>query len=223
MSGQGKNGPRIVAENRYRSTPATKPTAPKAKKKRKKKPVRKAPRGPIGYVVALFRLFTRLIWGIIWRGTVIVSLIIGAAVVYQSSQLPEVETLVDGRARGSVTMIDRYGQPFAWRGDQFAGKITADTVSPHLKNAVIATEDKRFYWHIGVSPRGIAGAIRNNLQSGNSAFSGSGGSTITQQTAKLLCQGKPFDPTAWETEAAYEADCRRTTLWRKATEAIYAV
>ena len=42
--------------------------------------------------------------------------------------------------------------------------------------------------------RGIAGAVRINLSEGRSALSGHGGSTLTQQTAKLLCLGVPYDP-----------------------------
>jgi membrane peptidoglycan carboxypeptidase len=130
---------------------------------------------------------------------------------------------VDGRARGSVTLLDRYGETFAWRGDQFGGMITADSVSPHLVNAVVATEDRRFWWHPGVDPQGVASAIRINLAEGRGPLSGNGGSTITQQTAKLLCLGHPFDPGEWKDEAAYEADCRRTTLRRKVEEAVYAL
>ena len=52
-------------------------------------------------------------------------------------------------------LLDRQGEVFAWRGDQFGGVVTAETVSPNLRNAVVATEDKRFYWHLGVSPRGV--------------------------------------------------------------------
>jgi penicillin-binding protein 1A len=33
-----------------------------------------------------------------------------------------------------------------------------------------------------------------------------------------MCLGVPYDPEIWETEAAYEQDCRRTTLWRKIQE-----
>ncbi len=148
-------------------------------------------------------------------------LALAVGVVYTS--LPDVDALLDGRARGSVTLLDRDGKVFAWRGDQFGGVITADTVSPHLKNAVIATEDKRFYRHFGVSPRGIASAVRINLSEGRGPLSGHGGSTITQQTAKLLCLGVPYEPSEWESEAAYEADCRQGSLWRKAKEAVYAI
>ena len=66
--------------------------------------------------------------------------------------------------------------------------------------AIIATEDKRFYSHFGVSPRGVAGAIRINLSEGRSPLSGHGGSTLTQQVAKLLCLGVPYDPDGGMTE-----------------------
>ncbi|MCV6593821.1 MAG: transglycosylase domain-containing protein, partial [Silicimonas sp.] len=171
----------------------------------------------------LFRWIWRLIWGVTWRVGTVVAMLIALAVGVVYTSLPDVDALLDGRARGSVTMLDRNGKVFAWRGDQFGGVITADTVSPHLKNAVIATEDKRFYRHFGVSPRGVASAVRINLSEGRGPLSGHGGSTITQQTAKLLCLGVPYDPAEWESEAAYEADCRQGSLWRKGKEAIYAL
>jgi len=101
--------------------------------------------------------------------------------------------------------------------------VTADTVSPHLKNAVIATEDRRFYLHPGIDPIGIASAIRINLREGRGPLSGNGGSTITQQTAKLLCFGQEYDASEWESEAAYVAYCRQSSLLRKGREALYAL
>lgn len=98
-----------------------------------------------------------------------------------------------------------------------------ETVSPHLRNAVVATEDKRFYSHWGISPRGIASAVRINLSEGRGPLSGHGGSTITQQVAKLLCLGNAFDPDAGMTEAEYEADCRAGSVWRKVKEVPYAL
>jgi penicillin-binding protein 1A len=151
-----------------------------------------------------------------------VGMLLLLATAYFYTTMPPLSELLDARARGSVTMLDKDGNVFAWRGETFGGIITAQTVSPHLKNAIIATEDRRFYWHLGVSPRGIAGAIRSNMQSGRGAFAGAGGSTITQQVAKLLCLGVPFDAAKWNSEAAYEADCRRGTVWRKIQELPYA-
>ncbi|HCQ64127.1 MAG TPA: glycosyl transferase, partial [Rhodobacteraceae bacterium] len=156
-------------------------------------------------------------------GAVIVGLLVAGAVFYYASSMPPITAMVDGRAKGSVTLLDRYGDTFAWRGQQYAGLVTAETVSDDLKNAVIATEDKRFYRHFGVSPRGVAGAVRINLSEGRSALSGHGGSTLTQQTAKLLCLGVPYDPDSGMSEAEYEGDCRRGSLLRKAKEAIYAL
>ncbi|PWK61392.1 membrane peptidoglycan carboxypeptidase [Roseicyclus mahoneyensis] len=150
-------------------------------------------------------------------------LLLGAATAYYYAQLPDLAAAVDARSRGSVTMLDRSGNVFAWRGDQFGGVIDPSTVSPHLVNAIVATEDRRFYRHFGVSPRGIASAIRINLSEGRGPLSGHGGSTITQQVAKLMCLGVPYVSSDWESEGAYEQDCRRTTLWRKIQEIPFAL
>ncbi len=175
------------------------------------------------FVRGVVRLVWRIVWGVTWRLGAVVAGILGLATFYYHSTLPPLEDLLDGRARGSVTMMDVDGQVFAWRGESFGGTITADTVSPALRNAIIAVEDRRFYKHFGVSPRGIAGAIRSNMAAGRGAFSGAGGSTITQQVAKLLCLGLPYVPADWASEAAYEAECRRGTVWRKLQEVPYAL
>ncbi len=173
--------------------------------------------------LAPLRWLLRLTWRLTWRIGAVTAIIVALAVGYYYTTLPPLEKLVDGRAHGSVTLLDRDGRVFAWRGEQFGGMITADSVSPHLKNAIIATEDKRFYRHLGISPRGIAGAIRINLREGRGPLSGNGGSTISQQTAKLLCMGRPYDPEKWKSEAEYERDCRQGSLWRKVKEAVYAL
>ncbi|MBM2575821.1 PBP1A family penicillin-binding protein [Jannaschia sp. Os4] len=193
----------------------------KPKPKGRAKP---APKRGLGYWLAWpLRLLVRIGWAVGWRLAVLGAMIVAGAVLYQYARLPDMASLSDGRARGSVTLVDRNGEIFAWRGDQFGGLVTTDSVSPHLVNAVVAAEDKRFYRHLGLSPRGIAGAIRSNIRSGRGAFSGAGGSTITQQVAKLLCLGNDWDPSTGVTEAAFEADCRRGTIWRKVKEVPYAL
>ncbi|MEM9971588.1 MAG: transglycosylase domain-containing protein, partial [Pseudomonadota bacterium] len=218
MSRSGKGRPPLVAEKRY-SEPAA---AAKPKKTARKAPARKR-RVSSNPITWLARLMTRLIWGIGWRMAVIAMVLIGGAVLFYAATLPPVTALLDGRAKGSVTLLDRNGAVFAWRGEQFGGQITSGTVSPFLKDAILATEDKRFYWHPGVDPIGIASAIRINLREGRGPLSGHGGSTITQQSAKLLCLGNAYDPSSGMSEAEYEADCRRTTLARKVKEAVYAM
>ncbi|WP_282058006.1 transglycosylase domain-containing protein [Lentibacter algarum] len=220
MSNTGRKKPPLVAERRY---PKKTVAAPKKRAASKRSPT-KPKRGLIRRLIsAIFSWIFRIIWGFGWRLTLVCTLLLGLAVGYVSLTLPPVEQLFDGRARGSVTLLDASGSVFAWRGDQFGGAVTATSVSPHLKNAIIATEDKRFYQHFGLSPRGIASAVRINLREGRGPLSGHGGSTLTQQTAKLICLGVDFDPTIWKDEAAYEADCRQGSLARKAKEAIYSM
>ncbi|MDF1872022.1 transglycosylase domain-containing protein [Vannielia sp.] len=224
MSGNGNKKTPLRADRRYSRAAPAKTKAKPPKKKRAPRAKRPAPKGFAGWVRRVIGFFVRLIWGISWRAGVVTGLIVAGAVAYFYTKLPaDVNALLDARTRGSVTLLDRESKVFAWRGETFGGAVTVDNISPHLKNAVVATEDKRFYRHFGVSPRGIASAIKINLSEGRGPLSGHGGSTLTQQTAKLLCLGTPYDPSAWESEAAYEADCRETTLWRKLKEMIYAM
>lgn len=53
----------------------------------------------------------------------------------------------------------------------------------YLPNAVIASEDSRFYWHLGIDPIGIARALVTNLRGGEIR---EGASTITQQLSRSL-------------------------------------
>ncbi|MEM1367209.1 MAG: transglycosylase domain-containing protein [Cyanobacteria bacterium P01_H01_bin.15] len=76
--------------------------------------------------------------------------------------------------------------------------------SPYLPNAVIASEDSRFYWHPGVDPIGVLRAVTINL--GDSGER-QGASTLTQQLARSLF-----------TEVG-----RENTLARKLREAIVAL
>ncbi|MEM5476168.1 transglycosylase domain-containing protein [Pacificibacter sp. AS14] len=235
MAGQGGTGrgggkKRLVAERRY---PAAAQAKPKSKTKAKPKRLttaRKRKAAPkrssnifLRVIGGMIRWVLRLIWLVLTRGALAGALVLGLAIFYVYSTLPPFSELLDGRSRGSVTLTDRDGKVFAWRGEQFGGQVTADSVSTHLKNAIIATEDRRFYKHFGLSPRGIASAVKINLSEGRGPLSGHGGSTLTQQVAKLLCLGVPYDPNEWKNQSEYEADCRQGSISRKAKEAIYAM
>ena len=226
MAGKQKLPPKLVADDRYGTgKPRRRGSSQRKRKVRaSKSKARKTSRNIFARAIYwAIKGILRLIWSVFWRASVVMFLFLATAVGYFAINLPDVGKLLDGRARGSVTLMDRNGDVFAWRGEQFGGAADAKSVSQTLKKAIIATEDKRFYRHFGVSPRGIASAIRINLSEGRSALSGHGGSTITQQTAKLLCLGIPFDKTRWDSEAAYESYCRKGSLWRKVKEAVYAI
>lgn len=57
-------------------------------------------------------------------------------------------------------------------------------LSPHLVNALVATEDERYFDHSGIDVRGLGRAIANLGQSG-------GASTISQQLSKMLFSERP--------------------------------
>lgn len=132
----------------------------------------------------LDRAVKRVFWFFVrlgFRAAMLVALIVGAATTYYYISLPNVDELFDARAKGSVTMVDRRGEVFAWRGDQFGGEIRPGNVSPFLTKAILAAEDRRFYSHFGIDPRGLARAMVVNARAGRFV---QGGSTLTQQVAK---------------------------------------
>jgi 1A family penicillin-binding protein len=149
------------------------------KQVRKRKPkqgaVERALRGFFGGIF-------RLIWWVGLRAAILGFIVLAASTAYFVTKLPSFDELLDGREGGSVTLLDAYGSVFAWRGDQ-QGLTLASDVSPHLRNAVIATEDRRFYGHFGIDPIGTARALAVNVRAGRTV---QGGSSITQQVAKLL-------------------------------------
>lgn len=61
--------------------------------------------------------------------------------------------------------------------------ITFDKIPEEFKKQILHSEDKRFYYHMGIDPIAIARATVHNIQVGSFQ---QGGSTITQQLAKNL-------------------------------------
>ncbi|MEM8625206.1 MAG: transglycosylase domain-containing protein [Pseudomonadota bacterium] len=123
----------------------------------------------------------KLLWSIGFRIALVAGVVLAGVTFYFYVQLPPSDALFDGRAGGSVTMLDRNGNVFAWRGEQYGGDLSATEVSPHLVQAIVATEDRRFWNHVGLDPIGIARAMLANIRAGRLV---QGGSTLTQQTAK---------------------------------------
>jgi len=213
----------LTAENRFKKLSADSSRKKFLKNKKSKHSPNLKPNFLLRVLKKIRMLILKVIWGFFWRSSLIVISGVSITISYYYLGLKEYEILLDERSRGSVTLENNIGEIFAWRGDNLSKDLTAANISPHLKNAILATEDRRFYSHFGISPRGIASAIYINLKEGRSALSGHGGSTVTQQTAKLICLGKPFRQADWKSEYDYEASCRTATVWRKIKEALYAL
>jgi penicillin-binding protein 1A len=81
----------------------------------------------------------------------------------------------------TLVLVDRNGVDFARRGAVKEPPVDVRTLPPHVAGAVIAIEDRRFYHHLGIDPRGVARALMRNWRAGGVK---QGGSTITQQLAK---------------------------------------
>jgi penicillin-binding protein 1A len=115
-----------------------------------------------------------------------------------ASDLPSLENRAEYRAaRNSILYSDGPGckqpgndpcQIATLAGNKNRILLEKGEISPNLKNAVIAIEDKRFYEHEGVDYAGIARALMQDVLKRRAA---QGGSTITQQFVKnaLAAQG----------------------------------
>ena len=73
------------------------------------------------------------------------------------------------------------GKPFARRGGCVAESVQLSEVPEHFVDALLAMEDRRFRYHLGVDPIGTARALFRNLDAGTFV---QGGSTLTQQLVK---------------------------------------
>ncbi len=107
---------------------------------------------------------------------------LGLAVAHkvQSLDLPAIGTVPGDTQRIDILASD--GTLLASRGAT-ARYVAIDRMPQHLIDAVLATEDRRFYYHLGVDPIGLARAVTTNWRAGAVV---QGGSTITQQLAKNL-------------------------------------
>jgi penicillin-binding protein 1A len=81
----------------------------------------------------------------------------------------------------ALLMLSDDGRPIALRGAIKEPPIDIAKLNPLTPAAFVAIEDRRFYSHWGIDPRGIARAAFANLRGGGVR---EGGSTITQQLAK---------------------------------------
>ena len=91
----------------------------------------------------------------------------------------------------STTIFDACDQPAFTIFKEQRIEVPLEKISQNFINAVISVEDQRFFDHSGIDAIRIGGAVLKNLQSGRRS---EGGSTITQQLARLmfLNRGKTY-------------------------------
>ena len=110
-----------------------------------------------------------------------------------ASDIPDLENEVQfEKAENSELLWDTGDDPTSklatLTGNDNRILVEEHEISPYIKNAVIAIEDKRFYEHRGVDYRGIGRALWQDILAGGAE---QGASTITQQFVKnaLAAQG----------------------------------
>ena len=105
-----------------------------------------------------------------------------ALLAWVAAHLPPIQSLEVPRRPPSIQIAGTDGRILTVRGDSGVSAKLKE-LPPHVPQAFIAIEDRRFYSHFGIDPIGIArAALANVLRRGVSQ----GGSTITQQLAKNL-------------------------------------
>ncbi|WP_194744161.1 transglycosylase domain-containing protein [Thermaurantiacus tibetensis] len=106
-----------------------------------------------------------------------------AAVMLTAQSLPSFREMMKSPQGQSVVIRAADGTELVTVGPSFGRWLAYDEIPPHMVDAMIAVEDRRFHWHPGVDPVGTARAFLANLRAGRTV---QGGSTITQQLARNL-------------------------------------
>jgi penicillin-binding protein 1A len=123
-----------------------------------------------------FRRFTVLC--VLWGGLAF-ALVLG----YYAIGLPDPRQAVALKRKPAITILAADGTVMARYGEMYGTTVTVAQLPKYVPQAVLATEDSRFYHHFGIDPIGILRAMIVNSVSGHMV---QGGSTITQQLAKNL-------------------------------------
>lgn len=124
---------------------------------------------------------SRRFWNI--TAYTLLALLIGAGAVsvwWMSRYAMSVHRLT--RGVGDTIFLARDGQPW-FRLDEQRHDVSLDEIAPDLQHAIVAIEDRRFYYHPGVDPIGISRAVFRGVTDGGRL---EGGSTLTQQLARTL-------------------------------------
>ncbi len=126
----------------------------------------------------------KFFWRFFWIGIVAVALIVVLANFGVLGPMPSITELQNPSASVSSQVYAADGSLMGKYYLQDRVNVKYPDISQHVINALISTEDERFYDHSGIDPRSMARAIFSLGSEG-------GGSTITMQTAKNLFTEDP--------------------------------
>ena len=97
--------------------------------------------------------------------------------------LPDVDKAISAIKKPVVRVLSSDGVELAFSGDIYGTPVKISDLPGQLPQAILATEDRRFYDHFGIDIISIMRAVVVNISAGSIR---QGGSTITQQAAKNL-------------------------------------
>lgn len=123
----------------------------------------------------------------------------------QMPTLPSKASLWEMNRIPSVAFVDMKGATIAVRGPHYGHAVKLSDLPPHVVNAFIAAEDKRFLTHQGVDATAILRAVLSNARAGHTV---QGASTITQQLVKnlFLTPDQTLKRKAQEARLAYDLE-----------------
>lgn len=98
-------------------------------------------------------------------------------------RMPSLDAILHETRDAAIVFLDREGNELRSANRIMGTPVSVETLPPHVWQAIVAIEDKRFFDHGPIDVRGIARAFVSNIVKGRMA---AGGSTITQQTAKNI-------------------------------------
>ena len=145
-------------------------------------------------------------WGIFLgsAGLVLIGLVIAYALIIARPNLPNLETITDYKPKVPLRIYTADNALIGEFGEERRNLVSIKDMPDHLKNAVVAIEDERFYEHGGVDYWGVLRATLANLRGNLSQ----GASTITMQVARnfFLSNEKSFSRKIYEILLAWKIE-----------------
>ena len=122
---------------------------------------------------------------LLWIGVSLPVLFIASIFIYIvfCAELPSLQELENPKSNLASEIISSDQKSLGRYYIENRTNIRFESLSPYLVNGLVATEDARFYTHSGVDLRALARSIKGVIVGNDNA---GGGSTITQQLAKML-------------------------------------